>query len=293
MYFHIWHHFFYRTKELTLNLQYITMNRIFFTILCLILIWSCTNDIDKNITTNLQVEANEISRTSLALEESIIYAFYSFQDYQNATIDSLPGCPDLTISDISKTVTLDFSTKATCSSQRITRIGRIILEFTEDSLQNEKVNLKYEEYKLKNFEIQGSRTFTKAQSISSNPRWTEEFEDLIVIDEFNSTTKISGSFSYNLESTNGEFTSIISMGQIEGRNITGRPLKMGSTTQRKYSIACILEGWVLPNSGIEVWEIFRNPNRSLAHTVTFVSEDTCESKISILLSDGRTIILEQ
>ncbi|MFD2037679.1 hypothetical protein ACFSKL_22990 [Belliella marina] len=269
------------------------MNRLFFPILTLIALWSCTNDIDKNITTNLQVEANEIFRTSLALEESLIYPFYSFEAFQNAPIDTFPGCPDLTVNEILKTVTLDFSKKASCESQKIERIGKIILEFSNDEEQNETVTLRYEDYKINNAEIQGARTFTKEQGNFNIDRWTENFEELSIIDEFNSSTKISGEFVYNLTSSGDTLSTFTSMGSIEGRNITGRPLKMASTTQRQYSVDCISAGWVLPNSGIEVWEIFRNTNRSTAHTVSFSSEDNCESKARILLSDGRTIILEQ
>lgn len=67
-----------------------------------LLLRSCTNDIDRNITKNLQVEAKKIFQTSLPLEESLRYVFLSFEEYQNALNDILPGCPTILIDEIKK-----------------------------------------------------------------------------------------------------------------------------------------------------------------------------------------------
>lgn len=263
---------------------------IFITIL---LLGSCTNDIDRNITTNLQVEAKEIFQTSLALEESLRYIFYSFEDYQNTIADTLPGCPTVLIDEVDKKVELQFARSSSCSSQKIKRSGSIILDFNMINSQDQVVLLSYANYKVKELEIRGKRKFTRTASLASPKQWQEDFEDLLIVDDLENSTKISGSYNHTLEITNNKLISFASSGSLEGRNITGRPLKMTQTTPRQYRNICVEEGQVISSAGVEIWEIFRTPTKSLAHTLTITSDTICVSKVNILLSDGRLIVFEQ
>ncbi|AFL82816.1 hypothetical protein Belba_0145 [Belliella baltica DSM 15883] len=264
-----------------------------FILLAAFFIYSCTNDIERNITTNLQAEANEIFQTSLALEESLSYVFLSFEDYQDAQTDTLPGCPTILIDEIDKKVELQFTVNSNCPSQKLNRSGNLVLDFNTINLIDQEVLLSYDNYKIKAFEIIGNRRFTKSASISSSNLWQENFMDLLIVDEFQNSTKISGSYDHRLEIINDTLISFTSSGNLEGRNITGRPLKMTQITPRLYQNVCIEEGQVIASSGVETWEIFRTPTRSLAHTLTFSSDSACVSKASLQLSDGRLIVFEQ
>jgi hypothetical protein len=66
-------------------------------ILMMLVISSCSTDIDKNITTDLQVEGNEIFNISFALEEAYFFAFQTFDNYMVADTLDIPGCPAITI----------------------------------------------------------------------------------------------------------------------------------------------------------------------------------------------------
>lgn len=254
---------------------------------------SCSSDIDRNITTNLQVEANEIFRTSLALEENLRYVFYSFEDYQDAQTDTLPGCPTILIDEINKKVELQFAKSPNCPSQKLERSGSLFLEFKTINLRDQEVLLTYTDYKIKEFEVKGERKFSKRTSVSTPNRWLENFEDLLIVDEFQNSTKISGAYTHNLEIVNDTLVSFTSSGSLEGRNLTGRPLKMTQTTPRQYKNTCVEEGQVIASSGVEIWEIFRTTTQSLAHTLTFSTDSECSSKARVQLSDGRLIVFEQ
>lgn len=143
-----------------------------------------------------------------------------------------------------------------------------------------------------NYKIKGNRRFKKSTSISSSNQWGESFDDLLLRDMFQNGTKITGSYDQRLKIINDTLISFSSSGSLEGRNITGRPLKMTQITPRQYRNICLEEGQVIASSGVETWEIFRTPTRSLAHTLTFSLDSACVSKASLQLSDGRLIIFE-
>lgn len=254
---------------------------------------ACTNDFDKNISTNFQVEAKEIFKTSLALGESLRYVFYNFEDYQNALNDTLPGCPTILIDEIEKKVEIQFFSSNNCKSLKITRSGSIILDFNSTNPLDQEITVFYVNYKVMDFEIKGNRRFKKSTTITPSNQWKESFDDLLILDEFQNGTKITGSYDHTLEIFNNTLISFTSSGSIEGRNLTGRPLKMTQTTPRQYQNICIEVGQVIASSGVENWEIFRTPTRSLVHTLTFLTDSTCDSKASVQLSDGRLIIFEQ
>jgi hypothetical protein len=68
---------------------------------------------------------------------------------------------------------------------------------------------------------------------------------------------------------------------------------MTQTNPKKYSVSCIDQGFVLPLSGSEKWEIFRREKLTVAHTVEFSQEGNCKSEAEIRLSDGRLMVLSQ
>jgi hypothetical protein len=258
----------------------------------LLFLGACTNDIDRNITTNLQVEAKEIFQTSLTLEESLRYVFYSFEDYRNAITDTLPGCPTVLIDEVDKKIELKFALSNGCPTQKIERSGSIILEFNTINSGDQEILVSYANYKVEKLEIRGKRKFSRKASVANPKLWQEDFEDLLIIDELENSTKISGSYNHTLGIINDKLISYASSGSVEGRNITGRLLKMTQSTPRQYQNACVEEGQVIASTGVEIWEIFRTPTRSLAHTLTITSDTTCVSKVNIQLSDGRLISFE-
>lgn len=254
-------------------------------------ILACNPDIEKDITTDLQVEGREIFRVSFALEESYFFVLQNLDAYRNADSLSLPGCPDILINETERKVTLDFDIEGDCPfGGEIKRKGKLHLEFLQTGTFERTTRLSYEDYQVKDFRLEGSRDFRQLLNLN---RRTEQFIDLLVLDAFGSSTRISGNYEFTLTRTNGEITEIETVGNLNGRNITGRPLLMESVSPRKYSINCLLSGRHLPFSGAETWQIFRTAALSTRHTLTYESTADCQNKALINLSDGRQLVFEQ
>lgn len=272
----------------------------------LLLVWAtaCSNDIDRNITTDLQVEGNEIFNVSLAIEETLFYAFLTLDQYRTAMNDTLtpndslptplvPGCPLIGIDETLKKVTLTFSEQSNCASQKLKRTGKITLQFVTPNVLESNVLMEYDQYSISTTKIEGSRIFRQTRGAFPQDKRTEIFEDLLIIDEFGSSTKVSGNFEHQLSFQNGAFLEFMTSGNLEGRNLTGRKIKMTQGNPRIYKTECIKKGSVLPSMGLENWEIFRTPTQSLRHTLEYQQETACESKAVISLSDGRTLVFTQ
>ena len=265
------------------------MKKLIFLFFLASILVSCSNDVERAITTDLQVEGRELFRTSLALEEGLRYAFYSFEEYHQALTDTLPGCPLIEISEFEQKVKLTFSNDPNCPSQKVRRTGVINLDFFSFNLRDRRVLLRYEDYQVNDFKIQGERVFDSFSNGDNQNSWMESFEDLVILDQFDNSTKITGNYEHQLLKVDNRIQSFTSSGNLSGRNLTGRPLRMTQIAPRQYVINCLDEGFVIARAGEEVWEIFRTSDRSLAHRLTLSIEDICNTKVAIQLSDGRLL----
>jgi len=281
------------------------MTKPIFIIFIFVLATACSNDIDRNITTDLQVEGKEIFNVSLALEEPLYYAFLTLDQYRIAMNDGLsandsllknrivPGCPMISLDETLRKVTLTFSDQLDCPSRKLKRSGKITLKFISPNVLESNVLMEYDNYSIGKIKIEGNRTFNQLRGIFSQNKRTENFEDLLISDEFGSSTKISGSFEHQLTVQNGNILEYKTSGNLEGRNLTGRKIKMTQTNPRIYKTDCVKQGIVLPGAGLENWEIFRTPTQSLRHNLQYQQVTACETKAIIVLSDGRTLVFGQ
>jgi hypothetical protein len=268
------------------------MKNRFFLILLAILTFSCDGEAEKDITTDLQTEGNEIFRVSLALEESQAYAFYSFEEYQRLNSSALPGCPDIAIDTQNRIVTLFFSAKADCNSQRVKRSGKIVINFITTPQLQLQTHLVYEDYKFNNNPVSGTRVFQRSGFFITSGNWLESTEDLLIYTPAGSSTKITGSFTHNIQLVNGLISEIVSIGELEGRNITGRRITMSRIVPRKYRNDCLLAGRTLSLQGAENWQIFRTNQLAVTHNLVFELVQDCTSTAKIVLHDGRSMVFE-
>ncbi|MCH7408286.1 hypothetical protein MM239_02675 [Belliella sp. DSM 111904] len=252
---------------------------------------SCSNDIDKEITTDVQVEANEIFEISLAIEESLRFALYSFDDFKNNGSTSILGCPLIEVSEEDMNVKLTFVAIETenCTTKKIERTGFIKLSYAGLESDNGLVALEYDDYKVRGKRLEGKRTFEEVVGLGNTRRISESFEDLVITDEDDNTSKVDGNYQYQVQYLNDSISTISSSGNLIGRNKTGRTIKMQQTSPRVYRKECLNEGIVIASSGIETWEISRTPSQSVAHTLTFSQGEACQSTASIRLNDGRVL----
>jgi hypothetical protein len=269
-------------------------SKLWYSLLILVWISSCTGDVDRVITTDLQAEGNEIFRVSLALEESLIFAFKTLEDYRKADTLSIPGCPEILVNESERKVTLEFSSQRQCpNSPSLVRSGKINLQFISTNVLESTIRMEYENYKVRGYTIEGKRDFKQIRSLINPNRRTESFEDILIINEKESSTRLKGEFVYNLVFENQQLKEFTSSGSLEGRNITGRPIKMTQTSPKRYEVLCINSGLVVPGQGIETWQIFRNETQSVSHNVIYEKESECKNKATITLQDGRIMVFRQ
>ncbi len=253
-------------------------------------VFACNPDIDKDITTDLQAEGKEIFRISFALEESYYFAFQNLNAYREGDTLSLPGCPDILINETDRKVTLDFDRERECpSAGNIKRKGKIHLQFLQSGTFERITRLSYEDYQVKDFRIEGAREFR--QLLNFNRR-KEQFSDLLILDQFGSSTRLDGDYEFLLTSENGELKEIETTGSLNGRNVTGRPIQMDPLNPKKYSVNCIQIGKFLPYTGAETWQVFRNTTLATTHNLKYETEPDCQTKAIVTLSDGRQVVFE-
>ncbi|PSL01488.1 hypothetical protein [Cecembia rubra] len=254
---------------------------------------SCNTDIEKNISTDLQVEGREIFDISLGLEEAYFFAFQTLDFYRTVLPDSLPSCPKVTINEAERKVTLTFDKSSNCSTgKKLQRNGKIHLQYINTNALESITRLEYETYEVRKIKLEGRRDFKQIRSLTNPNRRTEDFEDLLVIDEFESSSKISGNYEFQLSFLNGKLAGFESSGNLEGRNITGRPIVMEPIANKRYLTECINQGIVLPIQGSERWKIFRNATSSTNHSLNYENESGCQIKAKVTLFDGRILIFE-
>jgi len=248
---------------------------------------ACSGDIDKNIITDLQVEGKEIFRVNATLEESLIYTWLSWNDFQTKKSEDFPGCPSISLNEADKKVTLTFDEKAVCTNKRIPRNGKIILHFQNISELERRAILTYENYVFNKTKLMGQRTFKQTLTPVAINKRSETFDELIIIDEFGSSTKIKGVFEHQITLPVGSFTT---QGNLEGRGITGRKLKMATISPLNHELNCLQTGYSLANLGNQRWEMYRNANEFVTHSLVYEKEENCQSKATLQLVDGRFLI---
>lgn len=269
------------------------LQRFLILILGILVVNACNTDIEKNISTDLQVEGNEIFNISLGLEEAYFFAFQTLDFYRTVIPDSLPSCPKISINEAERKVTLIFDKSTDCpSGKKLQRSGKIHLQYMNANALESITRLEYEDYEVKKIKIEGRRDFKQIRSLINPNKRIEKFNDLLLIYEFESSSKISGNYEFQLFFLDGNLSGLESFGNLEGRNITGRPITMVPGTNKRYLVECINKGTVLPIQGSESWQIFRNTTSSTNHTLIYENGDGYEIKAKVNLFDGRVMIFE-
>lgn len=266
--------------------------------LFLFLVWSlssCDNDIERKLSTDLQIEGTGIFNVSTVYEESLYFLMLTIEDYRLAHQDSieLPGCPEISINTELNEVVLTFTSNTDCSSQKLKRSGSLKINFTRTNTFESRRILSYENYKVKDLAIQGTRTVLSSRGGLPNS-FVETFEQIRITNPRGSSSRISGNITHQLQLINRQLTGFTSSGQLTGINTAGRTLTMQSISPRRYTIECLKEGYHIAPQGVERWSVSRGESNSpVIHTLNFELVDTCQSRVSMSLSDGRVLIFNE
>jgi len=262
-------------------------NLLSFVLLISILI-SCTEDVSRNINTDISKEANQFFHFSKALGESGYLGNISFGDYFRITSDELPGCPLITRNTTTRTIILDYSLPQDCEHlNSIPRTGKIILDFGLSNTAEASWTMTYEDYTFGGTRIEGTRYF-KNTSFNENQ---ELVENLKITLEPNLGFVVNGMLFYSVARLSARPFALSTRGRVEGINPAGRNFTSAITGAKEQLFSCYREGWELPQSGSESWIVSRGSLSGLEYMVMFETKEGCNPTVISSLPDGRTLQL--
>lgn len=271
-----------------LNTNYKQMKNPFFYFLTLLIYTSCTEDVSKNINTDLTKEVDQFFQFSEAISESSYLANISYSDYFRITAEELPGCPTITRKIENRILELDYSNSQECDQPNKTpRKGKIILDFSLSNTPEMSWTLTYEAYSFGTTKIEGVRNFSNL-SFGEN---IERIENLKIELEKNLRFTVSGSFSYSVARLSFRPFALSTRGRIEGTNPAGRDFSLVITQAKEQFFSCYRQGWELPQTGSETWLISRGNSSGLDYIVNFATTSGCDPTVISTLPDGRSLQL--
>lgn len=250
--------------------------------------WSCSEDVSKEISTDLTQEANQFFAFSEAFGENSYLGNITYSDYLIITPQELPGCPTIVQKPEARIIELDYSTSVECEQQnKSLRTGKIILDFTLSNTGNPTWTLTFENYTFDGVKIEGSRKF-EALSLNENQ---EKFENITVELNKNLRFIFSGGLAHSTSRSGFKPFALSSRGKIEGRNPAGRAFSLVITEAKEQLFQCYRQGWTLPQTGTESWIVDRGNSNSLEYKVSFKSGEDCNPVVVSTLPDGRMLQL--
>lgn len=264
------------------------MRKTFLLLFFLPLFNSCTEDVSREINTDLTREAAQFFQFTEALSESNYLGNIAYQDYFRLTSKDLPGCPTMIRSLNSRIIQLDYSNPVDCEQEnKNLRSGKITLDFSLSNSTNPSWTMTYEDYIFEGIKIQGSKRL-KTISLTETQ---ESFDNLRVELSGNLGFSVSGTFTHTLTRENFSPYGLSTRGKIEGKNPVGRDFSLITNASKIQLFSCLKKGWILPQSGSETWVVSRGSGGSLEYKVSFESGVQCNPVVITTLPDGRTLQL--
>jgi hypothetical protein len=249
---------------------------------------SCTEDVSREINTELTREAEQFFQFTEVLSETNYLGNISYQDYFRLNSKDLPGCPTLIRSLNSRIIQLDYSNPVDCEKEnKNLRSGKISVDFSLSTSTNPSWTLTFEDYSFDGIKIQGSKRF-KTLSTTENQ---ESFENLQVELSGNLGFSASGTLTHAIERENFRPFRLSTRGKIEGKNPVGREFNLVINASKTQLFSCLDKGWILPQSGSESWIVSRGSGGSLDYKVSFQSGLECNPVVIATLPDGRSLQL--
>ena len=256
---------------------------------------ACLSDEEKRLQTDLSFEGEEMFSLSYSLDEHVAYSFQSPEYYMDTLNQSaIPGCPVVTIDEISNEVILTFG-DGDCTTNRPLRTGKLVLSYTTDSLQvgYQQVAIRYEDYWVKGVKIDGRRHLSYVDSASSTMYLLDSITDFMITDANRSTSKLTGVILHEVFSENDSLKYYTTTGSGSGRNLTGRRFTFEINHEKRFSGNCFATGFQVAESGTEIWNFERTASRNVTHTLNFQQAEDCNHTAQIQLDDGRELLKKQ
>lgn len=253
-----------------------------------ILFFSCGEDEDKNIQTDLSLETNQLFGISTAWGESLYFGLLNFEDFSQIPSAELPGCPSILIETAQKRVILTFDPTNVCGQTgKVTRSGQLILQYPLVSANSSSWTLSYLDYTFQKDTIQGKREF----STTALNQVKESFINLKRTSKKGLNSTFSGIFNHSLTKLRTKLIGLSSAGSMSGTNSAGRTFSIEIKSPRQTLVTCLSQNEILPSAGKENWTIDRGQSRVVIHSVSYESSDSCTVSAKVTLSDGRNLLV--
>lgn len=249
-------------------------------------LWSCTEEVSKDINTDLTQESAQFFKVSEAINESNYLGNLTFSEYLTISSAELPGCPTILHDPSSRIIELVYDPASECPQENKTpRTGKITLDFTLSDTATPSWRLIYENYTFGGSQITGFREFQGLSSAENR----ENFENLTVELENELSFVADGTLTYSLIRSGGVPFALTTQGRVEGRNPAGRNFSIFVTGAKEQLFQCYRQGWELPQKGKESWVVSRSSSTSLDYEVSFQTAEGCDPVVISTLPDGRTL----
>ena len=257
----------------------------------LIFLFSCNLDTNKDLQIDQSYEGEEAYWVSKTLDEHFYLAFYDAISFADPVFtDSLPGCPTVTIENDLLTVTLDYDSPK-CEPESKDRKGKLQLNYSNSTNSaNYSIKIIYDGYQVKNSKIEGFRFFEVVQKQSSNMVLEETSDTLLLKDEHGSSTRLSLDLEHQGRIQEQKIMEISTNGMMQGRNWSGNQLEVLISTDKIMKIECIGLSNYRPVSGEESWTFQRSGATAVTHKLTYSNGEGCDTKTTINLAEGVTMI---
>lgn len=253
-----------------------------------LLLAACSEDVGKEINTDLVQEAEQFFGFSEAFGESSYLGNLTYEDYLTIVSAELPGCPTIIQNPDTKIIELDYSAPQECEQENPgPRTGKIILDFTLADSVDANWSLTYDNYTFKGSEFAGTRMFIRLSPTENQ----ESFESLTIKTDQGLTFVAEGELSYVMSRLDLAPVSLTTRGQITGRNPAGRDFSLVITEAKEQPFQCYSASWELPQKGKESWIVSRTATSSVDYRVSFEPTETCNPVVISTLPDGRSLQL--
>jgi hypothetical protein len=254
---------------------------------------ACNTDELRRLQVDQSFEGEEIYLISNILDEHLLLAFHSYEKYQDTLFTAtLADCPVVNIienedeDENDRKVHLDYILP-NCEGTPAIRRGRLVLTFGKSpSTEKDSVKISYEGYSVNGVKITGSRILNLLANGRNRQLFSDMAEDIIIENDVGSSSRVSFAFEHELAIKDRILTESVSTGSLSGRNWTGKTISMDISQPKHMVKTCWDQKKFRPVVGEERWTVERTEVPDVVHRLVYSSDEGCETRSLIILSEG-------
>ncbi|WP_209330711.1 hypothetical protein [Lunatimonas salinarum] len=247
----------------------------------------CNSDEGIRLQTDQSFEGEEMYMVSKILDEHLPFIIQRPTFFLQQDPDlHLPDCPTISVDEQTGDIALIFEENA-CETTSNNRIGNVLIRYSNVPLTTgDSVIVSFENYRFENHQVLGTRILRLVGLNRERRVFEESSEDLLIVTPKNHSTRVAANFTFEIIESEGTIARVRSHGTASGRNRGGMPFEAEVLETKVFENPCINRPLLRPVSGVEVWEIERNPASKIVHRQTFHHEGDCVTHTLIRLDEG-------